>query len=327
MKIYQSRWNQFESWCTERKFDPHKADIHQVADFLIFLFKEKKFATKTIQGYRAAIAGALKLTTGEDLGADPRLSNLIQSFRAERPVTKDPFPKWDLTLVLHALVEKPFEPLGEVSIKILTLKTVFLVLLASGARRGEVHALDARSLSHAPDWSWITLHPVPEFLAKTQRRSEGASRFEGIKIRALAPSVGPDLQEGKALCPVRAVRCYLKRTEHFRKAQRRLFISYQENRSTDITVNTISIWIKNLLHLVFMASKTDWSDVSGRSTHAIRSWASSIAFFKNVALNDILQACTWKNHSTFSEFYLKDISEVRDDLFSLGPLSVAQSII
>ena len=51
---------------------------------------------------------------------------------------------WDLSLVLRALTRYPFESkdMSTISLKHLTLKTVFLLSLASGAQRGEIHALD-----------------------------------------------------------------------------------------------------------------------------------------------------------------------------------------
>ena len=326
-KLYQAKWNVFVKWCGSRKIDPHKAAVPEICDFLLFLFKEKHYSIKTLQGYRTAIAGALKHLTRDDLGQDLRLSNLLRSFRTERPVVNNPFPPWNLTLVLHALIKEPFEPLGSVDLKLLTLKTVFLLLFASGSRRGEVHALDVNSVTHTPNWDSVTIAPIPEFIAKTQRRSTGASTFEPITLPALAKFTGSDLSEGKLLCPVRALKIYLARTKEFRHGRRLLFISYQKNRLNDIGVNTISIWIKSLLKLVYDTAHEDASVLTGRSTHAIRSLTSSLAFFKNVSLDAILKACSWKTHSTFSEFYLKDITQIRDELFVLGPLVAAQTIV
>ena len=56
-----------------------------------------------------------------------------------RPVRR--IPAWDLFLVLASLRGPPYEPLREVPLKFLTLKTAFLVPLASGRRSSEVHAL------------------------------------------------------------------------------------------------------------------------------------------------------------------------------------------
>ena len=45
-------------------------------------------------------------------------------------------------------------------------------------------------------------------------------------------------------------------------------------------------------------------------------------FFGKVDMDEVLKKCSWKSH--FSEFYLKDINQVRDDLLSLGPVGGGQ---
>jgi hypothetical protein len=44
-------------------------------------------------------------------------------------------PKWDLSVVLRALMGFPFETMDKVSLKYLTFKTIFLVALATAQRR------------------------------------------------------------------------------------------------------------------------------------------------------------------------------------------------
>ena len=204
---------------------------------------------------------------------------------------------------------------------------MFLTLLASGARRGEIHALDYKSFSHSLKWDKVSISVLPEFVSKTATRESGASRFQSISIPALASFTGSDLPEGKLLCPVRALKCYLAKTTSHRKDQRRLFVSYQLNRQKDICINTISIWIKTLLTMIYTKAGEDASVITGRSTHAIRAMASSWAFFKNVSIEEIMKSCSWKNQSTFASFYLKDLTLIKDDLHVLGPLVVAQSAV
>ena len=52
----------------------------------------------------------------------------------------------------------------DIPLHLLTLKTVFLTLLASGARRGEIHAIAYSTITHAPNWTNIVLSPVPGFI-------------------------------------------------------------------------------------------------------------------------------------------------------------------
>ena len=280
-----------------------------------------------MEGYRTAIAGSIKPIAGLDLGQDPFLSNLIKSFKRERPKSLQEFPQWDLSLVLFSLIKEPFEPLAEVPLKFLTYKTVFLVLLAAGCRRSELHALSYEKFSHDSHWRNVTLDPMVSFILKTQLRSKGASALEPISIPSLAHSLGPDLSEDRKLCPVRALKIYLARTQDMRSGKNRLFISFMPGKSSDISKNTISGWIRSLLHLVYTNANKDAAALCGRTTHAIRSMASSLAFSGQVDLDDILKSCSWKSHTTFSDFYLKDMSQVRGDLLTLGPVVAAQRVV
>ena len=57
--------------------------------------------------------------------------------------------------------------------------------------------------------------------------------------------------------------------------------------------------------------------------HEVRALSSSWAFFDKVPLNDILQAAVWNSSSTFTKFYLRDMSQQAQNLQSLGPIVVA----
>ena len=50
-------------------------------------------------------------------------------------------PQWHLGIVPEALSKSPYEPPREASLKHLTLKTVFLLAMASGGRRSKLQAL------------------------------------------------------------------------------------------------------------------------------------------------------------------------------------------
>ena len=50
------------------------------------------------------------------------------------------------------------------------------------------------------------------------------------------------------------------------------------------------------------------STLTSKSTHAIRAMAASLAFTSQMDIDGILRNCSLKNHTTFSEFYLKDMS-------------------
>ena len=121
----------------------------------------------------------MKLDADLELGSNKELKRLIQSFYKSRPKASRHIPSWDLTLVLQALTKAPFEPLSLAEPKFLTWKTVFLIALASGRRRTEIHAFTFKGCSHSKGWSKVILKTDPAFLAKNQLASEGASIFFG----------------------------------------------------------------------------------------------------------------------------------------------------
>ena len=66
---------------------------------------------------------------------------MIMSMELQMPRLIPVLLQWDLGIVLEALSKTPFEPLREAFLKHLTLKTVFLLAMASARRRNELQAL------------------------------------------------------------------------------------------------------------------------------------------------------------------------------------------
>ena len=118
-----------------------------------------------------------------------------------------------------------------------------------------------------------------------------------------------------------------KRTLHLRDQQKYLFISHKTNFKQDIHKNTVSGWIRKLITECYQIAHKDVAELQGTSTHAIRGMAASLSFKWGADLEDVLEACSWASHTTFTEFYLKDISLSDNDKLSIGPLAVAQRVI
>ena len=112
-----------------------------------------------IEGYRSAVNSVLRAAGRVRLLGDYRISDLFRVFGIERPVVRRLFPAWDLPLVLRFLREVPFEPMRECELSLLTMRTVFLLALASAKRCSELAALveDPRHVRFARDYSSVTL--------------------------------------------------------------------------------------------------------------------------------------------------------------------------
>jgi hypothetical protein len=139
--IYDSKWSIFCSWCLSKQIDSLSITAQQLAEFFLYLFEDKGHTPSTIKGYRSAIARTIHLSGGPDFGSDEFLSLMFKHVCIERPKQRRLVPAWNLGIVLKALQLSPFEPLDLISFKFLTYKCCFLLALATGRRRSELHAL------------------------------------------------------------------------------------------------------------------------------------------------------------------------------------------
>ena len=324
LNVYEGRWKIFADWCAKRKADPWKSSIQLIADFLLSLFEEGRLKVRTIEGYRAAISASLKLK-GRQVGSDPYLSSLVASFYVDRPVERNVVPAWDLSLVLGALILSPFEAkdMSSVSLKHLTYKTVFLLSLASGARRGEIHALDLSRTRWVEDGREVVLRPHVGFMSKTHVARDPSTALAGFRIKSLAHDLDrsdPD----RLLCPLRALRYYVDRTAKLRGGNRNLFIPIRgQSSKKKLSPNTISGWIKRCIVTAYevAGSVEALRRLHSVRAHEVRALSASWDTLKNVAVADIVAACRWRAHTTFTSFYLRDMVEMEEKLlaFKLVP--------
>ena len=323
--VYEVKWAIFTKWCISNQVDFKSPPLNSVADFLLYLFEVRNLQPSTIDGYRSAIADKLGNTTF-NISKDDNLTRLLDSFHRDRPRGCRGIPSWNLSLVLHQLTKAPFEPLKEASLKHLTFKTVFLLALGSGKRRSEIHAWQHKNIRHQSDWSKVSLFPSPRFLSKNQLSKEGPESVAPVVIPALAPTLDRSLKSDRSLCPIRALRYYLDRTSDIRQGKELVFVSFKKGFDKDISPATISSWIKQTVILCYELSDHQAHTLHQVKAHDVRAFAASKAFQSGVSLDQILSACHWKSHNTFTQFYLKDLSWADSELFHLGPVVAAQQI-
>ena len=209
--------------------------------------------------------------------------------------------------------------------KHLTFKTVFLLALGSG-KRSEIHARQQKNIRHQSDWSKVSLYPSPSFLSKNQLAKEGPDSVALLVVPALAPTLDKSLKSDRSLCPVRALRYYLDRTSDLRQNKELVFVSFKKGFDKDISPATISSWIKQTVILCYELSDHQAHTLHQVKAHDVRAFAASKAFQSGVSLEQILSACHWKSHNTFTQFYLKDVAWADSELYHLGPVVAAQQI-
>lgn len=174
----------FTAWLVPQAAPVYTA--RTVADFQLKLLKEGR-TPPTIEGYRAAIADSYP---DVGLSHEPSNTRLIKSFHRDRPRATRHLPAWDLGIVMQFLLGPPYEPLIMASHKHITLKAVFVLALASGSRRSEIHSWFTEGMKFAHKYEKVHLASSPEFIAKNQRPNLGPEMFKPVVVPALSPHVG-----------------------------------------------------------------------------------------------------------------------------------------
>ena len=112
--------------------------VKSVADFLRYLFQDRKLQPSTIDGYRSAIADSLEICPSMLVRMKISLVSWIASTATDPKTGGEPppgTPPW----LLHQLTRFILNQL-KASLKHLTFKAVFLLALGSGKCRSEIHA-------------------------------------------------------------------------------------------------------------------------------------------------------------------------------------------
>ena len=294
-----------------------------VGDFLVFLRDVKKLKGSTIGTYLTAVSTVLRRTTDTSPAQSPELQAMVRSFRLEdqRKVFRP--PQWDLNIILKYLSSGACEPLDDISLETLTIKTVFLVGMATAARVSEIHAIDSTRVSFDDGAAGVAhLGLALDFVAKNQGLNEEARVFHVAPLLTRQDATSPS---EASLCPVRALRCYLRRTQASRGQRKRLFLPLG-NKPGEITKNSISYWLKAAILRAYDAAglpAPTWA-----RPHELRAVAASMALHSNISVQNIVQGCFWAGDSTFASHYLRDMSvEDVEGLKSFGPLVLAQQIV
>ena len=318
--IYKSKWALFEKWCREISVDFSTPSVKQVSDFFMYLYQDLNRCPSTIDGYRTAIVDTLG-PADHHIAQSSDLHRLLSNFHRDHPKISRNLPKWNLSVVLNERTKAPFESMKDTDLKHLTLKTAFLLALASGKRRSEIHTWVANKVSNLGQWEKVALFPSSDFIAKNQLAREGSQSVSPVIIPALTTIVDRQFKEDRTLCPVRALRYYLDRTKDLRGSRSLLFISIKKGHTSDIRPATLSSWLKQTILLCYKQADQQALDLVQVKAHDIRAFAASKAFYGGVSVDQIMQACHWKAHNTFTNFYLKDLtwSDNNNNMY-LGPV-------
>lgn len=302
--VYDMKWRAFERWCDQKGIIPFQCSITHVLTFLQELF-EQGLAYSTLKVYLSAISACHVGYDGVSPGAHPLATRFLKGVRRLRPATRSTFPSWDLSLVLNALCQAPFEPLQNADIKIISYKTALLLALASAKRVSEITAFSIHPscIEFSADNTRVTLRPNVAFIPKVSM-SYGSCDLQLTSFHP-PPFLSEEQERLHSLCPVRALRLYLDKTSSFRRTDQ-LFVCFATgSKGRALSTQRLSHWIVEVIAMAYRASGNDAPVIRAHSTRGV---AASWAAFKGVSVQTVCAAAGWATPHTFTKHYRLDVT-------------------
>lgn len=265
-------------------------------------------AASTLKVYVAAISACHVGIGGATPGNHPLVSRFMAGVRRLRAPHKQLVPSWDLLVVLRALTGPPFEPLSEVDMKLVSLKTAFLLALVSAKRIGDIQALSVSStcMQFSGAGDKVIMRPNAAYTPKVVSTP---FRNQVIELVSFSPPPFASAEEEQLnkLCPVRALRCYVERTRSFRQSDQ-LFVCFgTQAKGRPLSKPSLSRWIVETIELAYSSQSLEAPE--GLRAHSTRGVSSSWALLKGVSIEEICRAASWNSHHTFIRYYMLDVSE------------------
>lgn len=328
--VYDARWRKYVDWCAESDLDPVKAPLTKVMNFFQSLVTEGK-KLNTIKGYVTAVSKRhKKVKIGSRwyrLSKTSIVRTWLRGLSVHLPTAHTVVPEWSLEIVLSALKKPPFyaKNLQDLSLKHLTLRTVFLLALTSARRASEIHALDFSRTCWNPNG--VSLVTRDNFVPKCNTVWH---RTRPIVLPATFDHQDPELRK---LCVRTTLRAYVNRTKVLRSAYGadQLLLCYGGSRKgKPVSKQRISTWLKDVVRLAYKAKQLPPpGKVKG---HDVRKMATSWADVAGVDPLQICEAATWRSENMFARFYRLDLihksrTELGRRVLSLAASSSAEQAL
>ena len=293
---YETAWRSFTSFL--KLHDISEITLNSIMCFFYSLFQDKSFAASTISTYRSAIAEPVMLGFGIDL-SNELSTKLMRGFQNLKPTKPIQGITWSLDSVLTLLRSEAYNKTDCISK--CTLKTVFLITLATGQRISEVHAMvrGDNFIQFGDELHNVTIFPNTAFMAKNELPQQ---RRGPIIINSLRDKNGCP----HPLCPVIALKNYLYLTRSCIGGQ--LFRTHTTMKPCSLTK------LKEYVCRVIKIANPN----SVPKSHDVRKMAASVAFFQNMDVSELCSKVGWSSSRVFYKHYLKQISQVSQPCVVLG---------
>ena len=274
--VYQVRWSIYREWYHNNGHSVSRPTLAKVADFLYCLRYTRGLSVPSLSGYRSVLSAVFRFHL-PSLSSDPVIRDLLRSFRLSSAELVLRSPAWDLSTVLTYFVSPAFVPLSQASFRALTLKTLFLLALATAKRVGELQALSSIVTFVAGD---ACLSYIPQFVTKSESLTRSFPRSFLVTFLAdFAAGLNTDLK----LCPVRALRLYLLRARSLSPGRHRLFVS-PRHPSRAMSKDAVSFFLGE----VISAAEAARPQVGSLRAYNVRSVSTSVAFHRNWSVISVL---------------------------------------
>ncbi|KAL0153588.1 hypothetical protein M9458_051068 [Cirrhinus mrigala] len=237
-RLYDLKWRIFVNWCSSQGKDPRRCGIESVLSFLQEGL-DRHLSASTLKVHVAAISANHDLVGDRSVGKHDLIIRFLRGARRLNPPRPNLIPSWDLAVVLQGLQQDPFEPLQSVKLDALSLKTTLLTALTSVKRVGDLQALSV-------DSSCLEFGPANSHVVPTTPFRDQVVTLQAISSQEDDPNL-------TLLCPVRALRIYIERTQHFRRSEQ-LFVCYGgQQKGKAVSKQRISHWLVDAIHRAYQA--------------------------------------------------------------------------
>ena len=277
-KVYFSKYLQF---CRDKTINPLRASLAEGLSFLDSLHSDG-LSYSAINSARSALSLVLRFE-GINFGSHPDVIQYMKGIGNLKPSAPRYSQVWDLDIVLKTL--KLWAPKQKLDLRVLTMKTVMLVLIVSGQRPQIISKLNIDRMEISPNK--VTFSMLQSDF-KQGNRGTYPEKLEFSKFPG-----------DKRVCVHTYLIEYMQRTLDIRKANKSLFLTVGTPHHAP-TVSTITRWIKSVFrHAGISTDKY--------SPASVRTAVASKAVDKGVSICDILKLGGWTRESTFTKFYKKPI--------------------
>lgn len=286
-RIYDVTWKTFCKWSQTRSLDPMFPSVEVVLEFLQSGL-DSGLRPATLRRQVAALNSVLQHSMKVNLSTHHHIVQFLKGVSILSPPQIHRFPTWKLNMVLNALTDSPFKPIRDILLKLLRMKTIFLVAITSAQRVSEIGALSADPKLCIFHKDKVVLRLDPSFMPKVALRFHVAQKLSLLSF-CVNPTHPMD-RRWDALDVRWVLKTYLTRTESLRKSDS-LFINIAEpNKGKKKSSSSISFAIRSCIALAYKAAKIPAP--AGITVHSIRCAAANATFARGASV-EVCRAATW----------------------------------